>query len=202
MKNITLIFSIVFCSVFFSNTVFSAELEALDTIIKIEGKMMAVDVTKVTTNYISFIVPGKDEVYTIERKEVHKIIYKNGRIEEYNPPVVEIIDDYSWEAVWLTEDKKDVADLYKRGKVKAKSAPSSRSTKAAKKNAIIRLQKAAAAKKGVVVLVTRKQVTGGYGENPGYYIEGVVYGLEPLEDEEEANEEMENDKPLSGGVVM
>ncbi len=202
MKKIALIIVTVFCSIFISNNLFSAEIEALDTIIKIEGKVLAVDVTKVTTNYVSFVVPGSKDVYTIERKEVHKIIYKSGRIEEYNPPVVEIIDDYSWEAVWLTEDKKDVADLYKRGKVKAKSAPSSRSTKAAKKNAIIRLQKAAAAKKGVVVLVTRKQATGGYGENPGYYIEGVVYGLEPLEEGEEEMTNDENDKPLSGGVVM
>lgn len=201
MKNIILIIVTVCFSLLIPNTVYSIENEALDTIIKIEGKVLAVDVTKVTQNYVSFVVPGSDEVYTIERKEVHKIIYKSGRVEEYNPPVVEIIDDYSWEAVWLTEDKKDVADLYKRGRVKAKSAPSSRSTKAAKKNAIIRLQKAAAAKKGVVVLVTRKQVTGGYGEPPGYYIEGIVYGTEPM-DEDDNSASDEDDKPLSGGVVL
>lgn len=42
---------------------------------------------------------------------------------------------------------------------------------------------------GTVVLVTKRQATGGYGEFPGYYIEGVVYGTEPL-DVEEGTEEL------------
>ena len=146
--------------------------ETLDTIYKIEGKILPVDVIKVTPQYVSFLVPGSTETYTMSRKEVQKIKYKNGRVEEFNKPVFEMVDDYSWEAVWLTEDKKEVAELYRRGKVSAKSPASSRSPKAAKKNAIIRLQKKAANMKGVVVLVTKKQATGGYGEYPGYYIEG------------------------------
>ena len=161
---------------------------------------MPVDVTKVTASYVSFVYPGEPEVYTIERKQIQKIVFKNGRIEEYNKPVFEMVDDYSWEAVWLTENKKDVVDLYRRGKVSARSAPSSRSPKAAKKSAIIRLQKKAANMKGVVILVTHKESTGGYGEYPGYLIEGIVYGLEPLD--EEAEMEDTDDAPLKGGVVL
>lgn len=173
--------------------------EALDTIYKIEGKILPVDVIKVTPQFVSFLVPGSSETYTMARKEVQKIIYKNGRIEEYNKPVFQMVDDYSWEAVWLTEDKKEVAELYRRGTASAKSPASSRSPKAAKKNAIIRLQKKAANMKGVVVLVTKKQATGGYGEYPGYYIEGIVYGLEPLD---EGEMEGENSDRLSGNVVL
>jgi hypothetical protein len=173
--------------------------EALDTIYKIEGKILPVDVIKVTPQFVSFLVPGSTETYTMARKEVQKIIYKNGRVEEYNKPVFQMVDDYSWEAVWLTEDKKEVAELYRRGKISAKSPASSRSPKAAKKNAIIRLQKKAANMKGVVVLVTKKQATGGYGEYPGYYIEGTVYGLEPLEEGE--MEGLDADR-LSGNVVL
>ncbi len=154
-----------------------------DTIIKVEGKVMPVDVIKVTTTYVKFTVDDNDEVFTIPRKEIHKIIYSNGRVEEYNDMVVTMIDEYSWEAVWLTEDPEDVVSMYKRGEVKSQSSPSSRSPKAAKKNATIRLQKKAAALHGMVVLVTRRQATGGYGEFPGYYIEGVVYGTEPPEEE-------------------
>jgi hypothetical protein len=172
---------------------------ALDTIFKIEGKVLPVDVVKVTSQYVSFIVPGSDETYTIERKEVQKIIYKNGRVEEFNKPVFELVDDYSWEAVWLTEDKKEVTELYRRGKISAESPASSRSPKAAKKNAVIRLQKKAAAMKGTVVLVTKKQTTGGYGEYPGYYIEGIVYGPEPLSENE--SEGVDTD-PIHGNVVM
>ena len=170
-----------------------------DTIYKIEGKVLAVDVTKVTQNHVSFVYPGQSEVYTIERKQVQKIVYKNGRVEEFNKPVFTMIEDYQWEAVWLTEDKKDVVDLYSRGEVSAKSPPSSRSAKAAKKSAIIRLQKKAANMKGVVILVTHKEATGGYGELPGYYIKGIVYGLEPLEEDGESDT---TEKPLSGGVVL
>jgi hypothetical protein len=157
--------------------------QPLDTIIKVEGKVMPVDVIKVTTSYVRFTIPGNDEVFTIPRKEIHRIIYKNGRKEDYNPMVVMMIDEYSWEAVWLTEDPEEVVSLYKRGEIKSQSSPSSRSPKAAKKNARIKLQKKAAAMKGMVVLVTKKKSTGGYGEFPGFYYEGVVYGLEPLEEE-------------------
>ena len=173
---------------------------ALDTIFKIEGKVMPVDVVKVTPQYVSFLVPGSEESYTMQRKEIQKIIYKNGRIEEFNKPVFEMIDDYAWEAVWLTEDKKDVAELYRRGKISANSPASSRSPRAAKKNATIRLQKKAAAMKGTVVYVTKKQATGGYGEYPGYYIEGIVYGFEPLEEDEA--EGYDRDSPMGGNVVM
>jgi hypothetical protein len=154
--------------------------EAMDTIFKIEGKILPVDVVKVTSGYVSFTVPGNDQTFTIERKEVQKIIYKNGRIEEYNKPVFEMLDETSWEAVWLTEDKADIKDLYKRGEISANSPASARSPKAAKNSASIRLKKKAAAMKGTVVLITKKLSTGGYGEYPGYYVEGVVYGTEPL----------------------
>lgn len=160
-----------------------AEQTGLDTIIKVEGKVMPVNVEKITSSYVKFKVPGNDEPFTIARKNVHKIIFKNGRIEEYNPLVVTIIDEYSWQAVWITEDEQDVLDLYKRGEISAQSPASSRSPKAAKKSAIIRLQKKAAALAGMVVLVTKKEATGGYGEFPGYHIEGVVYGNEPMKED-------------------
>lgn len=161
----------------------ATETTVLDTIIKVEGKVMPVDVVKVTSSYVRFNVPGNEEVFTLPRKEIHKIIYNNGRIEEYNALVLTMIDEYSWKAVWLTEDQQEISELYKRGEVKAQSPPSSRSPKAAKKSAIIRLQKKAANLKGQVVYVTKKQATGGYGEFPGYFIEGIVYGMEPLEEE-------------------
>jgi hypothetical protein len=161
------------------------KVEPTDTIFKLGGAVLLVDVTKVTTNYVSFVYPGQDEVYTIERKQIEKIIYKNGRIEELNNPIIKMIDEYQWEAVWLTEDKKEVVDLFKRGLVESKSAPSERSPKAAKRNAIITLKKKAANMRGTVILVTHKQKTGGYGEYPGYFIKGIVYGPEPLDEEEE-----------------
>jgi hypothetical protein len=178
MKLSACIFGLLFIALF-SNCVLAANDDALDTIIKVEGKVMPVDVIKVTPQYVRFLVPGNNEVFTIPRKEVHKIIYKDGRIDELNRMAFATIDETSWEAIWLTEDAKEVLELYKRGEISAQSPPSARSPQAAKKSAIIRMQKKAAAMKGSVILVTKKQATGGYGEFPGYYVEGAVYGTEP-----------------------
>jgi hypothetical protein len=87
-----------------------------------------------------------------------------------------------WEAVWITEDKKEIGDLYMLGEVEAKSPSSARSPSAAKKGAIIKLKKKAANLKGTLILVTKKQTSGGYGEFPGYYIKGIAYGPEPPEE--------------------
>ncbi len=155
---------------------------AHDTIFKLNGQQIPVDVTTVTPTYISFVFPGKPEEFTIERKEVHKIIYKNGRIDILNKAAFTVFDESSWEAVWMTENKKEVGDLYVLGEIEAKSPSSARSPAAAKKGAIIKLKKKAANMKGTLILVTKKQATGGYGEYPGYYIKGIAYGPEPPEE--------------------
>lgn len=151
----------------------------VDTIFKLNGTVLPVDVTTVTPTYVSFTIPGKPDEFTIERKEVHKIIYKNGRLEVLNEAAFEVFDESNWEAVWITEDKKEVADLFQLGEIDAKSPASARSPSAAKKGAIIKLKKKAVNLKGTVILVTHKQTTGGYGEYPGYYIKGIAYGPEP-----------------------
>jgi hypothetical protein len=153
-----------------------------DTIFKLNGQLIPVDVTTVTPTYISFVFPGKPEEFTIERKEVHKIIYKTGKIDVLNQAAFTVFDESSWEAVWITEDKREVGDLYVLGEVEAKSPSSARSPAAAKKGAIIKLKKKAANLKGTLILVTKKQATGGYGEYPGYYIKGIAYGTEPPEE--------------------
>ncbi len=153
-----------------------------DTLFKLNGSLLPVDVTTVTPTYISFVFPGKPEEFTIERKEVHKIIYKTGKVEILNQAAFTLIDESSWEAVWLTEDKKEVGDLYVLGEIEARSPSSARSPSAAKKGAIIKLKKKAANMKGTLILVTKKETTGGYGEYPGYYIKGTAYGPEPPEE--------------------
>ena len=150
-----------------------------DTIFKLNGAVIPVDITTVTPTYISFIFPGKKEEFTIERKEVQKIIYKSGKIDVLNKAAFELIDDSSWEAVWMTEDKKEIGDLYMLGEIEARSPSSARSASAAKKGAIIKLKKKAANMKGSLILVTKKETSGGYGEYPGYYIKGIAYGTEP-----------------------
>ena len=153
-----------------------------DTIFKLNGSQLPVDVTTVTPTYISFVFPGKSEEFTIERKEVYKIVYKTGKVDVLNKVAFTLLDESSWEAVWLTEDKKEVGDLYMLGEVEARSPSSARSPSAAKKGAIIKLKKKAANMKGTLILVTKKLTTGGYGEYPGYFIKGIAYGPNPPEE--------------------
>jgi len=154
----------------------------VDSIIELNGTVLLGDVTTVTPTYVSFVLQGTPEEYTIERKEVHKIVYKTGRIDILNKSAFELLDDSMWEAVWITEKKNEVGDLYMLGEIEATSPSSARSASAAKKGATIKLQKKAANMNGTVILVTKKQNTGGYGEYPGYYIKGKVYGPNPPED--------------------
>ena len=172
----------------------------VDTVFKLNGTILPVDVTTVTPTYVSFTIPGKKDEYTIERKEVQKIIYKNGRIEILNDAAFTVMDDSNWEAVWLTEDKKEVADLYKLGEIDAKSPPSARSPAAAKKGAIIKLKKKAVNLRGTIILVTHKQTTGGYGEYPGYYIKGIAYGPEPLDESIETSSDNNASLKKGGGM--
>jgi len=165
-----------------------------DTIYKLNGSKIPVDVTTVTPTYVSFVFPGKSEEFTIERKEVHKIVYKNGKIDILNQAAFTMIDETSWEAVWMTEDKKDIGNLYMLGEIEAQSPSSARSPSAAKKGAIIKLKKKAANMKGTLILVTKKQATGGYGEYPGYFIKGIAYGPEPPKDETGASNDKANVK--------
>jgi hypothetical protein len=183
MNKLLALFFILICPVCLNKS-FGQSGEALDTIIKVEGKVMPVDVIKVTSSYVRFKIPGDDELYTMSRKDIHKVIYKNGRIEDYNALVAIDIDNGSWQSVWITDNKEDVLSLYKRGVASVSVQPSSRSVKASKKSAIMKLQKKAAAMQGSVVLITKQQTTGGYGEFQGYDMEGIVYGEKPLDDDE------------------
>jgi hypothetical protein len=186
MARISILILLLIATVAFSRG-FSQNKTAVDTVFKLNGTVLPVDVTTVTPTYVSFTIPGKTDEYTIERKEVHKIIYSSGRIEILNEAAFTVLDESSWEAIWLTEDKKEVADLYRLGEIDAKSPASARSPAAAKKGAIIKLKKKAVIMKGTTVLVTHKQTTGGYGEYPGYYIKGIVYGTNPPEEIEQGS---------------
>lgn len=186
-------------SIFLLMSGYAQQEAVLDTIYRLGGRKLVVDVRKVTSSMVTYVHPEEGDTETLKRKEIQRIVYHTGKIEVFNKPVFQLIDDYSWEAVVLTEKPGDVNGLYERGQVSAKSSPSKRSAKAAKRSCTIRLQKKAANMKGIIILVTHKEALGGYGELPGYFMEGVVYGFEPLEEAEKKDEE---GGALKGGVVL
>ena len=77
----------------------------------------------------------------------------------------------------MTEE--EVKDFYKIDEIEARTSGNVGNKKKVKKNVIVMLQKQAAELGGNVILITKSEALGAYGEMPGYNIKGIVYSLEP-----------------------
>jgi len=153
-----------------------------DTIVWLGGKKVGAVQVMVSSTIITYALPAHpDSIIRVERKQLEKILYKSGKVEIFNKPVVQMVDEKQWEAVTITKDKNQIEGMYSHGNISAKSSPNARSKKAAQQNTYIKLQKKAAAVGGTIVLITNEESFGGYGDIPGCYIEGIAYGKEPLE---------------------
>ena len=174
-----------------ASLIYAQDSPVLDTIVKLGGRRIYAKVTNVGSMDINYTLPDDATSYTIERKQIEKILYASGRKEKFNDPIVQFLEDATdWRTVLVTREKKDVEGLFFRGEIYAK-APPTNTKKRAKNNCEIRLKKKAAGIGGVIVLVTNEEAIGGYGEMPSYFIEGIAYGTEPLPDpdEQEINEQ-------------
>ncbi|SDC00935.1 hypothetical protein [Williamwhitmania taraxaci] len=150
-----------------------------DTILMLNGKKLLVNISGLTSTEIKYFPLGKTKPEIVKRKQVQTIMYKSGRREVINRPVFMMIAEGDWRAITITDKPEDVDGLFPRGKVEARSPKSVRDAKAAEKNAEIRVKKKAANFGGIVILLTKKEFKGGYGEVPVCIIEGVAYGIEP-----------------------
>jgi hypothetical protein len=159
----------------------------LDTILRLGGKKIICNIQKINPTTVSYTKPGQTAQAEMPRKEIEKIIYRNGRKEIFNKPIFSMVDKTQWEAVLITENEADVEGLYKKDVVKANAASGSRSPKAAKQSASIRLQKKAANIGALMVLLTRSEMKGGYGEIPGWELEGIAYSDTPPADTASVN---------------
>jgi len=180
----------LFISILLSLTTFSQEDEntKLDTIYLLGGRKKIVEIKNISAATVRYKEQESEETIVLERKNIQKIIFSNGRVEVFNAPVFRMVDEGSWKTVIVTDNKDDVTGLYERGKVDARSSAGSRNAKSAKKSATIRIQKKAANLGGLIVLITKQESVGGFGEAPTYYIEGIAYGYEPLPEEKKEEE--------------
>ncbi len=181
---------ILFISIF-SCTLFTArgsalndsikeEQQSVDTIVKLGQRKLPVNIVNVGSKFVYYHeLDNNDTRKKIERDKVQRIIYHNGTIDVLNDPVIESVSEKSWRTVLVTDDKDQVEGLYKIDKVTVESSSGIRNIKAAKRNAEIRLQKKAIHKGGNVVYVTRAEAKGGFGDIPGYLMEGVIYSFTP-----------------------
>ena len=182
---IVLIFSALVYSAGFSVI---AQPAAHDTIVRLGGRRMIVDVISVSASDVSYKDIGSEELQQLNHKYIERIIYRSGKVDIFNKPVVQLIDENRWEAVLITENKADVEGMYEYGLVRSSSSSDARNMKAAKKSATIRLQKRAANMGANVVLITKSIAVGGYGETPGYNMEGIAYGFRPPAEKKQQEE--------------
>jgi hypothetical protein len=101
----------------------------------------------------------------------------------FNDPLVQDITKTDWKNVVLTENKEEVEGMFKVGEVTGKSSSQNRTPQSAERTAKIRMKKRAANRGGVMVLVTKTEKSGGFGEVPTYYMEGIAYSFEEPEEE-------------------
>lgn len=155
--------------------------KAVDTIELTSGKKIPCVIRSKTSKRIYYYADSLGTERSFARRNVHKLIYENGRAERINDKAVMSLADDDYRVVILVEDKEDVAGLYSCGVVTGESGKSNRSMGAAKKSAETRIKKKAVAKGAIFVLITKRLTTGGYGEIPTYYLEGEAFGTEPPE---------------------
>jgi len=155
-----------------------------DTIFRLGGRQIICFVQKVNQFEVDYKFLNDPTQYSIEIKQIEKIIYRTGRIEPFNKPVFIEVDENSWEAVLITEKREDVKGMYKYGEVEAPSSPGAKNKSKAIYTAKMKLQKKAAGMKGNIVLITKTEPRGGYGEPPSYVLKGDVYGYQPMPEEE------------------
>ncbi len=152
---------------------------AMDTLILVSNRKIICKVQNVSSSKVTIIKKDSKVLEDYSRKQIHKIKYANGRVEQFNDLAFKMVDEKNYQAVVVTENTADVDGLYVYGKIESKSGTSSRTAKAAERNARIRLQRRAAALGAMYVLITKSESRGGYKEVPTHYYEGIAYGIEP-----------------------
>jgi len=157
----------------------SEQHDPADTIVLISGRKMIVFVQGVSPSRVSYFPLEKKQLMDMDRKQVHKILYRTGRVEMFNTLAVQMVSEGDWKTVILTDNTDDIEGFFALGEVNAQSSPKSRNARSAQQSADIRLKKKAVNMGGLVVLITKRETKGGYGETPTHYVEGVVYGFDP-----------------------
>ena len=165
------------------NSAFTQDETNLDTIYLLGQRKMVVKIKAIRYSTVVYSESDTSDNQTIETKQIQRIIFDSGRKEVFNKPLIEGLESNDYRNVIVTENEDDVAGLFEVGKVDGKSAAGNRSRKSAERTAIIRMKKRAANLGAEMILVTKKESTGGFGEVPTFEIQGIAYTFEKPKEE-------------------
>jgi hypothetical protein len=153
----------------------------IDTLVYHRKEREAVIIVNTTPSSVFFTCPNDNRIREIERDQVDRIIYGDGRIEVLSPSGIDLIPEDRWRQITLTEDPRDVEEMYVRGPVEV-TAPASRNKRMTVRNAEIRLKRQAAFLGADMVLITETQFRGGFRDVPSITMKGIAFGFLPYEE--------------------
>jgi hypothetical protein len=153
--------------------------EPADTIVHIAGPKMIVNVSHITSSKIFYTYPDKDNIFEIDRKQVEKVVFRSGKVEIFNKPAFQVIQEDDWRSVFITKKAEDVEGLYLRGEVEVQAA-AAKNRKETIRNAEIRLKKQAAGMNANIIHLLNTEFKGGYGDVPSITLKGLAYGFNEL----------------------
>jgi hypothetical protein len=94
---------------------------AQDTIILISNNVIIGKVQNVSSSKITIIRKDAQAPEEITRKQIHKIKYSNGRVEQFNSMAFSMVEESNFQAVIITDKPEDVDGLYAYGKIESVS---------------------------------------------------------------------------------
>ncbi|MBW6535703.1 MAG: hypothetical protein K0B11_11885 [Mariniphaga sp.] len=145
-----------------------------DKIIKIKGDTLNATIQCVTETTVMFIYLNENAIQSINKKNVLRLIYASGRIEDISTPIlVQGEDDY--EKVVLTTNPSDVEGLANLGEVKGIGKTLYGSEKQMRPKAEKEVKIQAAQKKAFIVFVNSQNISQGTTGSK-LIITGTAYG--------------------------
>lgn len=97
--------------------------QTIDTIFKMSGEILAVNVTEINESTIEFTYPGEGFSNSIGKNSVLKIKFSSGRIQEFSPSLnlINVKSCLDWENVQISNIESEVKGLMKIDNIGAKA---------------------------------------------------------------------------------
>jgi hypothetical protein len=151
-----------------------------DKIIKTNSVELIVRVNRLSNSEVFYVYPLNKEELSIPRKNIHRIIYSSGKIENFNPLSENSNEDESsinWENVIVLKNQSEADNLAEISDVDAlyESKKMKISTSQLEKNGLMILKKKTANLGGKYILITDKIINKAYGDLPSIEYYGKAY---------------------------
>lgn len=150
-----------------------------DWIKLLDGTEMEVEVRKISDKFVFYSSPGQMETDYVDRRKVHTIYYRTGKIEPMSTKPTEKRQVIEWQQVTLTNNPKDVEGMIKVEDLRVSFQATTRhhyyKPETLEISAEIQLRKNAGLNGADFVLVTHREHHRAYGDPPKVTLVGESY---------------------------